>query len=65
MPAISTVNPILCNDRKEIILNDYPFLPYIYQSRSSDMNAKNDFKVADMSLAEWGRKEIAIAETEM
>ncbi|GJM06522.1 MAG: adenosylhomocysteinase [marine bacterium B5-7] len=24
-----------------------------------------DFKVADMSLAEWGRKEIAIAETEM
>ena len=29
------------------------------------MNAKNDYKVADMSLAEWGRKEIAIAETEM
>ena len=26
---------------------------------------KNDFKVADLSLAEWGRKEIAIAETEM
>jgi adenosylhomocysteinase len=25
----------------------------------------NDFKVADMSLAEWGRKEISIAETEM
>lgn len=25
----------------------------------------NDFKVADISLAEWGRKEIAIAETEM
>ena len=24
-----------------------------------------DFKVADMSLADWGRKEIAIAETEM
>ncbi len=24
-----------------------------------------DYKVADMSLAEWGRKEIAIAETEM
>lgn len=24
-----------------------------------------DFKVADMSLAEWGRKEISIAETEM
>ncbi|MGY9005810.1 MAG: adenosylhomocysteinase [Alphaproteobacteria bacterium] len=25
----------------------------------------NDFKVADMSLAEWGRKEVSIAETEM
>ena len=27
--------------------------------------ATNDYKVADMSLASWGRKEIAIAETEM
>ena len=26
---------------------------------------KKQFKVADLSLAEWGRKEIAIAETEM
>jgi adenosylhomocysteinase len=26
---------------------------------------KHDYKVADMSLAAWGRKEIAIAETEM
>lgn len=25
----------------------------------------NDYKVADMSLADWGRKEIRIAETEM
>ena len=25
----------------------------------------NDFKVADISLAEWGRKEINIAEKEM
>ena len=25
----------------------------------------NDYKVADIDLAEWGRKEIAIAETEM
>ncbi|MFN0315302.1 MAG: adenosylhomocysteinase, partial [Burkholderiales bacterium] len=24
-----------------------------------------DYKVADLSLAEWGRKEIRIAETEM
>ncbi|GGI89530.1 adenosylhomocysteinase [Legionella impletisoli] len=27
--------------------------------------AQEDFKVADLSLADWGRKEIAIAETEM
>ncbi len=26
---------------------------------------ENDYKVADIALAEWGRKEIAIAETEM
>ncbi len=25
----------------------------------------NDFKVADLSLAEWGRKEISVAEFEM
>mgnify|MGYP001262619833 CR=1 FL=1 len=29
------------------------------------MAASNDFKVADIGLADWGRKEIAIAETEM
>ena len=29
------------------------------------MTAFTDFKVADMALADWGRKEIAIAETEM
>lgn len=28
-------------------------------------NLKTDFKVADISLMDWGRKEIAIAETEM
>ena len=26
---------------------------------------ENDYHVADMSLADWGRREIAIAETEM
>ena len=26
---------------------------------------KTDFHVADLSLADWGRKEIRIAETEM
>ena len=29
------------------------------------MTAMNDYKVADIELAEWGRKEIAIAESEM
>jgi adenosylhomocysteinase len=28
-------------------------------------NAKGDYRVADLKLAEWGRKEIRIAETEM
>ena len=27
--------------------------------------ADRDYKVADLALADWGRKEIAIAETEM
>jgi len=31
----------------------------------SDKTATQDYKVADISLAEWGRKEIAVAETEM
>ncbi len=30
-----------------------------------DISVKNDYKVADISLASWGRKEISIAETEM
>ena len=29
------------------------------------MNASNDYKVADISLAEWGRREISIAESDM
>jgi adenosylhomocysteinase len=32
---------------------------------SSNSSESTDYKVADMSLAGWGRKEIAIAETEM
>ena len=28
-------------------------------------NLTPDYKVADIDLADWGRKEIAIAETEM
>ena len=34
-------------------------------SNTQNNASKNDFKVADLSLAEWGRKEINIAETEM
>ena len=30
-----------------------------------DLNTFTDFKVADISLADWGRKEIILAETEM
>ncbi len=32
---------------------------------ASPQAVENDYKVKDISLAEWGRKEIAIAETEM
>lgn len=32
---------------------------------NSGVGSFTDYKVADISLAEWGRKEIAIAETEM
>ncbi len=32
---------------------------------SEDIVELNDFNVADLSLSDWGRKEIAIAETEM
>src|SRR5947209_20057787 len=31
----------------------------------SDHNGFSDYRVADIGLAEWGRKEIAIAQTEM
>ena len=33
--------------------------------KSTAMTATNDYIVADISLADWGRKEIVIAETEM
>src|SRR5437870_5756974 len=32
---------------------------------STKTNTKQDFKIADINLADWGRKEIAIAEKEM
>src|SRR5262252_7103058 len=32
---------------------------------ANETKSFNDFRVADLALADWGRKEIAIAETEM
>lgn len=42
----------------------------ILKNREKNMGAsaqavKNDYKIKDITLAEWGRKEIIIAETEM
>ena len=34
-------------------------------AKAAAKTAKTDYRVADISLAEWGRREIAIAETEM
>ena len=34
-------------------------------SQLKEVNASSDYKVADINLAEWGRKELDIAETEM
>src|ERR1700741_4930941 len=40
-------------------------MPHAIFLRSIRMAAAADYKVADISLADWGRREIAIAETEM
>ena len=37
----------------------------VHENRDTRMTAADDFRVADIDLADWGRKEIAIAETEM
>ena len=34
-------------------------------AKENKIDLMEDFKVADISLAEWGEKEIKIAETEM
>ena len=39
--------------------------PIKTQTQETRLTMKNDFKVKDLSLAEWGRKEIDIAEKEM
>jgi adenosylhomocysteinase len=35
------------------------------QQSNTAVTSQNDYQIADLSLAEWGRKEIAIAESEM
>ena len=40
-------------------------MPEKIMSIQSAQDVEPDFKVADLALADWGRKEIAIAETEM
>jgi adenosylhomocysteinase len=42
-----------------------PILRYHHPSRENSMSTQNDYIVADIGLADFGRKEIAIAETEM
>src|SRR6266498_2381846 len=37
----------------------------VTESRKFAQPAQADFRVADLALSDWGRKEIAIAETEM
>ena len=44
---------------------DYKGKDYTIMSNQPVENITPDYKVADISLADWGRKEIAIAETEM
>jgi len=36
-----------------------------YHDKKLSMNTQPDYKVADLDLADWGRKEVKIAETEM
>ena len=43
----------------------YPFPEELYPRMSTVTQVATDYKVADISLAEWGRKEISIAEHEM
>lgn len=45
------------SDKKDLILNQIQLTP--------DRNGKLDYKVADLTLAEFGRKEISLAEHEM
>ena len=40
-------------------------MPTITAPKSKSKSVTNDFKVADLSLSDWGRKEIQIAEKEM
>ena len=49
-------------------MQDYVITALVHFRRmtmNAVLNPTNDYKVADITLAEWGRKEVAIAETEM
>jgi adenosylhomocysteinase len=50
---------------KARILNNKDIKMELAREVPSKVNSSIDYKVADLSLASWGRKEIAIAETEM
>jgi adenosylhomocysteinase len=70
---LNCVHFSLCEHGKKVSktfppVPDEPSLLSFHFFRTSNMNTVADFKdyiVADMDLAGWGRKEIAIAETEM
>src|SRR6266404_3551398 len=53
-----------CHSIDDIKISLYLTVP-ASSPRRSGMPAFTDYKVADISLADWGRREIAIAETEM
>src|SRR4051794_32937023 len=69
MPAKNALTPIPTSRihlpimmRRCVIENPDPFL----MSTTATLTTKNtDFQIRDISLADWGRKEITIAEEEM
>src|SRR6187549_1996702 len=48
-----------------IAIIDYSVFHYTERTFMPATLMKNDYKVKDISLADWGRKEITIAESEM
>src|SRR5690606_15752621 len=56
---LGTTTTSCCNGARSNHRTEMPMSAVLQQ------NAFTDYKVADLSLADWGRKEIKIAETEM